>query len=327
MSDNEAIDSSIILAILLAIALFAYWRLYTYGNLPSSGDGSKLGDKFLKVLLAPLVNIVPIGIFTSGIISDLIHGEVRLGIPAYGSLLLLILLSTISRFMQTGMPPFTEGLTSDSADFWCTLPGLEFLENMWFPSSILTSMSIALYYFWWNVNSPGSTTYKFGGALVAVVLATNLIGFKMGNCSPYYRPLFQAGGGWFVLFQTYLLALVFSGLMWTVVKLAYPSKNPLINLQGSSSGNTNDSGSGSGSGSGGGWGGYGLGCPPGQQKTEKRFCIVCDPATSIVVGENCVPDDSKKSLSNQSGVVQNGEQTFVAELYKNGQLVTESISK
>jgi hypothetical protein len=314
-----------ILGALLCLAIGIIYYQYAYGTIQVGMPTVSSGTASIGMqIFSSLVNIIPIGLLTSGFISDGLNYEIKLGIPSYASLITLVVLLFASKIAGANMPGFTEANFSDSGQFWCTLPGLEFLENMWFPSSIFTSMTIALYYFWWSVNNSTSNAFHSSGGLVAFILATNLIGFLQGKCGPYYTSLYPGLGPWAVILQTYLLCLFVSGVTYGVVS-GMPNKNPFDNF---GSGGSAGAGAGSAGSGTGGFGGYGTGCPPGQQKTERQYCIVCDPTTSIVVGENCVKRDDVKSVSSsQTASPSNTEQTFVAELYKNGQLVTESISK
>ena len=102
------------------------------------------------------------------------------------------------------------------------------------------------------------------------------------------------------------------------------SKNPLTSLGGGSGGSGGQDGTGGGS------GGFGTTCPPGQQRTEKRFCIPCDSATAYVVGEQCISKDTGKPTSvssNQTPADSGFGQLVEVKAYKNGVEVTDVLSK
>jgi hypothetical protein len=305
-------------SVLLVVVIGFYIKNVYYGTSPIS---SYAGLNVLKYI-SPFINVVPVAILFSGIFSDIFHQEVKLGIPSYGVLVALGFARILSSWMQsTGLTPkFTDSpLASDSSTFWCTLPGLEMLENPFFPSSIFASVTILAYYLYWT--DIGSQQYQFIGALLAFVLSGTFIGFTLGQCHPYYLNMFPFLRSFGVLIPTAALSFLVAGVIFGAVS-GDQSKNPTSGMNVGGSG-----GSSSGGGSSGGFGGFGTGCPPGQEKTEKQFCIPCDTSTSIVIGEQCVPKDKSGVASNQTPADSGLGQLVEVKAYKNGVEVTDSLSK
>jgi hypothetical protein len=249
---------------------------------------------------------------------------VKLGVPSYGVLVALIFTRLLALVLPGYgvIPQFTSPPPSnDSSTFWCTLPGLESLENPFFPSSVFSAVTIIAYYLYWA--KIGSRQYTFIGALLAFVLAGTTIGFTLGQCHPYYLNLFPFMKSFGVLIPTYALSFLVAGIIFSAV-YTDQSKNPTIGMN--VGGGSASSG---GSGSSGGWGGFGTTCPPGQLKTERQFCIPCDSATSYVVGEKCVSkgSDNPSVSSNQTPADNGLGQLVEVKAYKNGVEVTDVLSK
>lgn len=313
-------------SVLLVVVIGFYIKNAYYGTSPIS---SYPGNLNVLKYISPFINVVPVAILFSGIFSDIFHQEVKLGVPSYGVLVALGFAKILSLWLQsTGMiSKFSDAAPSnDTSTFWCTIPGLEMLENPFFPSSIFSSITILAYYLYWT--NVGTLQYQYIGALLAFVLSGTFIGFSLGQCHPYYLNLVPNAGSFGVLIPTVLLSFLCAGIIFGAVS-ADQSKNPTIGMNvsgGGSSGGSPGSGGSGGSGSSGGFGGYGTKCPPGQEKTEKQFCIPCDIKTSYVVGEKCVPKDSGVA-SNQTPADNGLGQLVEVKAYKNGVEVTDSLSK
>jgi hypothetical protein len=236
------------------------------------------GVKGALVLPQSFLNILPVSIFLYGPVSDLIHNEVVSGIPAYTSFFFLLLIRIISIF-------FTRNLPTDSGtgqDIWCTLPGFEWLENPFFPSSVFTTIAISTYYMCWTIfTDSDKKSIILSGGFTAIALS--LAQYAFGNCSSFYVPLGGQG-----MWANLLLSMFLGTIIGTALYSAYwsdGSKNPFWGNPQSKNGSA----------------------------TKNNNPI----STSNLVSE----------VPNTSSAPSGDEQTFVAELYKNGQLVAENISK
>lgn len=256
--------------------LFSFLGLISLVGVSATTEGlSDLlwGTKGALVLPRSFMNIIPAAVLLYGPISDIIHREIVSGIPAYTSFFFLLLVRIFSLV-------FTQNLPSDSGtgqDIWCTLPGFEWLENPFFPSSVFSTVLVSLYYIYWS----GHTDSGKGNSVVAgglTAIALSFAQFALGGCSSFYMSI--AGQG---MWANFALA---TGLGAAISGMLY-------------GGFVNDG-------------------------TKNPFYS----------NRSSVPSDAKKLSStplaptppNTSSAPSGDEQTFVAELYKNGELITE-ISK
>jgi hypothetical protein len=293
----------------LSSPLYDYSKSYIFDGLPG-------------LLARVLINSIPISLFTFGIIADIIKQEFRASIPSITALLLLIVLRVFSS--SQNFPLFADQGEANNSVFWCALPGFEFLENPWLPGSALATTIIIFYYLWWAIGTP---YLPFVGAGVGIAFAAVCMQFIFGNCESYYigfeswfGSLFSKGKG--ALLGASVIGILVSGLLWTIVHFAAPYKNPLQELY--AFGNSNLSG------------GTkpipnlpGVSCPDGQTYSTGDLSgsagCRCNNSKLPPINGRCYSAENPNQ--SQSGVVQEGEQTFVAELYKNGKLVTDSLSK
>jgi len=311
---------------------------------PRAETGGNIFVVMMKTVINVIFNIVPISLFGFGIVADIIKTEVRASIPTLSAFFSLILLRLgFLLFGSTTFPLFaSSGAETNTATYWCSLPGLEFLENPVFPGSVLSTTIIAFYYIWWAIGTPNQTVIL---AYMLFAYSASLFQFILGNCSSLYYPLpfLPFGPSSTVLIQTTLLGLIISGSVYGLISGIFRSLDPLANLRipgfpipGAPVPVTP---------------GSGITCPEGKYFDTDTGQCWCNPGTSkssdgVTCGSppmrcgalakwddrkgQCVNNSSLSSGQNgpqQSGVPQEGEQTFVAELYKNGQLVTDSISK
>ena len=310
-------------SVLLVIVIGLYVKNMYYGT-PLSASTSYPGSSSVLRYISPFINVIPVAILFSGIFSDIFHAEWKLGIPSYGVFSALIFARLLSLVLPGYgvIPQFTSPPASnDSSTFWCTLPGLESLENPFFPSSVFSAVTIIAYYLYWS--KVGTQQYDFILSLLAFVLAGTSIGFTLGECHPYYLNLFPYMKSYGVLLPTYLLSFLAAGIIYGAVS-GDQSKNPTNGM------NISRAGGEDGTSGGGGSGGFGTACPAGQLRTEKQFCIPCDSTTSYVVGEACVPKDSNNasSVSSNQTPADNGlGQLVEVKAYKNGVEVTDVLSK
>lgn len=331
-----------LLGIIVSLGLLFYITKYTSQNGITAEPFTDLFGGLFGGLLRIVLNIIPIGLFSFGIVADIVKTELRASIPTIGTFITLILIRLISSIKSpSNFPLFDSQSESNSANFWCSLPGLEFLENPFFPSSILSTAIIGFYYIWWSLGTSKQTLIL---SYMSFAISSTLIQFKLGSCENLYYPIIPLYNGVGVILQTLLLGLGISGFLYGLIWGVYRNLDPLqgLNVLGSSTPTTSP-------------GKYscpgqnppdknGNCCPVGTMPDSTGNCTSPSPNTTCPVGQKFFEADSvgpagcrcpNGSLpinggcpysSNQSGVAQEGEQTFVAELYKNGQLVTDSLS-
>jgi hypothetical protein len=337
MADNYSSPGWIAFYSLLGLVVFASSIFYFYINgylgrsSFESGQTSIYGE-FFKGFSKVLLNILPISLFTFGIVSDMINLEMRRSIPTIAAFLTLFI-ARIATINSANFPLFAEQSQSNSNAYWCSLPGLEFFENPVFPSSMLSTTIIAFYYIWWSIGTPKAVLIS---AIMLFSWASTFVQFILGDCANIYYPIMYFTGNFGILFQTTLLGLAISGFLYGLIWGVYRSLDPLVGLRipglplSSSTpiifGNAS--------------------CPSGTYDDGSGNCVGPSPNPTCPVGRKwfeadsigpagcrcpngTLPDSSGSCpyASNQTGVPSGGDQTFVAELYKNGQLVTDSISK
>jgi hypothetical protein len=322
----------VLVSVLLIGGLGFFTSSIWYPRVESGGNIFVIMGKTLANLV---LNIVPISLFGFGIVADIIKTEVRASIPTLAAFFSLILLRIGFLTQSATFPLFASSQAeTNTATYWCSLPGLEFLENPVFPGSVLSTTIIAFYYIWWAINTPNQLVVV---SYMMFAYAASLVQFTFGNCSSLYYPLFSLfGPGSSVLLQTTLLGLVISGFVYGLVYGVSRTSDPLAGLRIPAFPGTPVTPTISGNAS----------CPVGTYDDGSGNCIPPTPNTTCPVGQKFFEADSigpagcrcpngslpinggcPYNSSNQSGVPQQGEQTFVAELYKNGQLVTDSLSK
>jgi hypothetical protein len=269
-----------------------------------------------------IANLLPFALLTYGFAGDFINQEFRLSAPSIGAFLAMLIVG-LGGQAYAGTQGVDLSAQDTSGLLWCTIPGMENAESPWIPTAFISTATIAFYYLFWAWHTNRAYRGMIQGFFC--VLVVQLIAFALGGCSASYIPL--VGNGTINI----LLAIVFG---FATALITYLSTSLAGGLKydpfptSTTAGGAGGSGGGSGGNSTGGFGGYGTACPPGQQKTERQFCVSC-PSTCVVVGEKCVCDDNSPGRGPGRGTsqqVQDTENTFVAELYKNGQLVTDSIA-
>lgn len=328
--DTAGIIGWVLTAVLSALVIFQY-----YGR--SAPSSVNMFDGPLGLMVKSFFNIIPFGLFSFGIVSDMIFQEVKMSIPSYAIITVMIILRALTGFAQTaGWIPssFSTPGPSDTNQLWCSLPGLEFLENAFVPSSVFSSMTVLFYYLWWAVNT-GQHVHSIG-ITTLIVMSTTTVQFVMGKCTPLFMNFLPGAGALGVLFPTWLLSMFVSGMVFSLVLGIDRSKNPLSNIPASA-------------GSGPGFTISGSSCPNGADTNGQ--CLAPEPETSDygcaipgkflphnpgerkvpVCKPGCVLDSSgfrcKTILGGDKETPRSAsEQTFVAELYKDGELV-KTISK
>lgn len=301
----------------LLVGIAMYLAIKYQGALPSSLPQLPL------IAITFIANLLPFALLTYGFAGDFINQEYltpRLSAPSIGAFLAMLIVG-LGGQAYAGTQGVDLSAQDTSGLLWCTIPGMENAESPWIPTAFISTATIAFYYLFWAWH----TNRAYRGMLLGflAVLFVQSMAFGLGGCSNSYMPLF--GNSVFNIFAAVLIGLATALITYLSTSLAGGIKYDPFPTSTTAGG-----AGGTGGNSTGGFGGFGVSCPPGQQKTERQFCVAC-PSNCVVVGENCVCDDNSPSRGpghhRTSQAVQEGdENTFVAELYKNGQLVTDSIA-
>lgn len=218
MDDPYAIALTVILSLIGAMLFFGVLSFGAYNPQRFAGIGSILATLFFA-----LINFIPFGLITFGAIADLIGQELRYSI---GSLVGFIAI-TLNFFLGKALGASVIPSGSEASDVlaWCTIPGMENLENTYLPMNIVSSSAIMTYYtiFASTVREPGQNLSIWIG--FAVIYLLQLISFYGGGCSKYY----QSGAIW------KFVALVWGALIgmfgWLTVSTAFPAYAPFLNTQ------------------------------------------------------------------------------------------------
>jgi len=261
-------------------------------------------------LVTFLGNLMPFALIAYGFAGDIINQDgVRLSIPSFAAVGAIFVVGIVSKLIATnGGTDLSNQETSGLV--WCTIPGLEAVESPYFPTAIMSTMVIAFYYMCWAWTTPSKLSWPLA-MMFAIVYTVQLLAFMNGECSASYIPPF--GGILGSILISTVLGIVIGSISWAATGKA-ASLSPFNIPLGSASGAS--------------------GCMPGESRvangcreaftehfSDKK--LRCDPGYAEVQGA-CVEATTTGGHSQQ---VQGGdENTFVAELYKNGRLVTDSIA-
>ena len=247
----------------------------------------------LKVFFFALTNFIPFGLITFGVIADLIGQELRYLLGSVVGFLAIVLNFLIAKFMGWGVDANSVSEASNVMA-WCMIPGLESLESKLLPMNIVSSSAIMTYYlgFAASVRSPQQNISI--GIAFPLLFILQLVAFYSGGCQQYYLGGIGSKVG----------ALVFGSIIgisgWAVVSQLFPSKAPFIKGV-----TTIES------------------FLVGDGYTLPRSITVSNSNSNSKSNSNgTTPTEEKCSQDSQDG----GDQ-YVAEVYKNGVLVTDQISK
>jgi len=296
-------------AVLIGILFYLYQR-GTFSDVGGSGPFFSVGNGLLLLLIF-VVNIAPISLLLFGPILDLINRpkQVITSLPSvlvFGTLIIGKLFD-MSRF---GLSTYTKTAGTNESGIWCTLPGLEWFENKFFPSSLFTVSLLLTYYTIWSFRLYGSSgssiVFLCVNVFFPLLLAVMLFKFGPG-CSDFYVY------GTYSILLAIGLGVVFSLLAGFLTPISF---NPFITMNS---------------------GGGGVGGRVPGSEIAASGTTPWDPTNPASGKVNCPPNQTylpatgtcvTMPSSNQSSAPSGQEQTFVAELYKNGQLVSsESIGK
>jgi hypothetical protein len=236
-----------------------------------------------------VANMMPFALLAYGIAGDVVNQEgPRLSIPSITAVASILVIGIGSQMFATSQGADLSAQDS-SGLMWCTIPGLEGVESPYFPTAFMSTAIIGFYYLcWsWHTGRPWTPTLLAFGIVWIAQFAT----FIFGECQLSYKPLFGS-----VLFNI-LISTVF-GIIFGAIAFASSFSNPRLSPYNIPSG------------------------PPAASGGPAPATLSKCPDGSVPIDGKCPYKPS--SLSSQQ--VQDTENTFVAELYKNGQLVTDSIS-
>jgi hypothetical protein len=264
-------------------------------------------------LVTFLGNLMPLSLIAYGFAGDIINQDgFRLAIPSVAAVLSIFVVGVSSKvFAIRAGKQLSEQDTSGLV--WCTIPGLEQVESPYFPTAFMSTMVIAFYYMCWSWSTPGKTAWPLA-MMFSIVYAVQFLAFMNGECSASYIPPF--GGILGSILISSLIGATIGTIAWasTGKSIQYSPFNIPLGSS-AASGST---------------------CLPGEttiangcrEKFTEHFSsdgkkIRCDPGY-IESSGSCV---EASTTGGHSQKVQDGdENTFVAELYRNGQLVTQSIA-
>ena len=276
----------------LSMAGVIFYIYQRFGNI-SLGDTISTGvvGEGLKSILVWFANVLPFTILIYGIASDIINqSAVKLALPSIVALVSMALFGIGGQMYGS----YFGGLNLNSEDsygsFWCTIPGLERLESPYMPTAFLATSTIAFYYLtWaWSTGIPSGRLGTFFG----ITFVLQLTSYLFGGCAQSYASIAGPGGLLNVILPIVIgiiLGPITAGSAMAADKGHYNPFTPTMN------------GATGGSSGGGGGGGEGL-----------HNTLQAPPK-----------NDSGHSQPTQGG---GDENTFVAELYKNGQLVTSTLA-
>jgi hypothetical protein len=256
-----------------------------------------MGDSSFMKYFNIFVNFLPSALLWMGIPADLIiSGRVKYSLPSIVALATIALSALGTRYFASQAIGSLSTVNNESG-MWCTIPGLEFAESPIFPQAFVVLGLIGTYYLSWQAHT-GTSTIPLG-TVFGVMLIIQLSTFALaGHCPNFYIPM---GNILVNIIAALGVGAIVGAITFGFTLLSGDEYNPFINNPTNGAAQTNTGRNNSGAGQ------QNKNCPPGQEWSGTRC--------HTVVGS--------------SGAVQGGgdENTFVAELYKNGQLVTEQIAK
>lgn len=218
---------TVVLSVIGGIALLyiAYLKV-DLSSMPKSTDTNPIASLFFA-----LTNYIPFGLMIFGFVADMFSQQLMYSITTIMSLILIVLNGWVgSTFATSASVPsgFTGGgIWEDLREKgWCTLPGFEAWESKYTPMSIIVSSAIAIYYifFAWANRPSGENVSIIAGLLSTLALQVIVFGFS--GCSSYYIPI---GGSimWNILLSL-LVGFTAGATSMLVVQYRYPQYAPFV---------------------------------------------------------------------------------------------------
>jgi hypothetical protein len=270
----------------LGVVIFGFGMYFLYKNKDSVPAGI---SEIPTTFVTFIANMMPFALLAYGIAGDVVNQEgPRLSIPSIAAVASILVIGIGSQMFATS---YGANLSAQDTSglMWCTIPGLEGVESPYFPTAFMSTAIIGFYYLcWsWHTGRPSSSTLLAFGIVWIAQFGT----FIFGECSLSYKPLFGS-----VLFNILLSTL--AGVIIGAISFGSASGNASLNP-------------------------YNLpGASPSAATGRRPATLSKCPDGSVPINGNC-PYKIGHSQPVQDG---GDENTFVAELYKNGQLVTDSIA-
>ena len=274
----------------LLVGLAMYFAIKYQGSLPTSVPQLPL------IAITFIANLLPFALLTYGFAGDFINQEYltpRLSAPSIGAFLAMLIVG-LGGQAYAGTKGVDLSAQDTSGLLWCTIPGMENAESPWIPTAFISTSTIMFYYLFWAWH----TNRAYRNMLIGFinVLVVQLTAFALGGCSASYIPLL--GNSTINIFLAIVIGFATALITYLSTSLAGGLKYdpfPTSTTAGGAGGTTG-----------------------GANQTHLSKC----PDGSVPIDGNCPYKTAGTSQAVQGG----DENTFVAELYKNGQLVTDSIA-
>jgi hypothetical protein len=292
-----------VFATIAGLALISYlWTQFGKSDFNSFGRGVDA-----TVIFTFLTNILPFSLLGYGFAADIIDQQFRRSLPSILAVGVSAIVGLVTQ-LYAGNQRVNLSVQETTGRVWCTIPGLESLESPYIPTSFIATGTIMSYYLYWMSRNGRTDNWKMATTF-AVILFFQITTFFAGDCQQSYI-------GPAVNFLVSLgIGAVTGGIAYGIAQVNPIMFNP-FDVPGAASGNL---------------------CEPGQTRVvngcQESFSnrehmtsgkvLHCD-AGFVEANGQCVKNDL--SLGGHSKPVEEEENVFVAELYKNGQLVTDSIS-
>jgi len=232
-------------------------------------------------------NFLPYGILLFGFFADVVGQEFRYSIASFTGLLAILLNYALKPVLERVFTGAPSSTGVVDERGWCTLPGLEALESRATPMSIVSSSAIITYLLIFAWTERPAIDNVAISVLLPVILILQMFTFHFSGCSPYYNTSSLMGG--FTLAMT--LGAIVGTSLWAAINFGAPQYSPFstkLTLAATTAGK-----------------GGGVG------------------ATRNGVGGANHTTGGKCS---QVGGSTDDDNAYVCEAYKNGQLVTQTIS-
>ena len=274
-----------------AVVLFlVFGGLSTLSIFKSNTDAASIGSSISGIATTfffAIASFIPFGLLMFGLISDIMNQEFRssfISLVAIGGIILSrVIGGFVSSSMQLDLTPIGDTGTFSQTG-WCTLPGMEGLENPFIPMTFISSTTIIFFYLLESTRrSMGQNTSLFTGLFGT--LAAQVIAFGLGGCNTKYYPIFGS------ISVNIVAASVFGLILALIAHFSIGGRPDLQAFQGISPISSPNGGS------------------PGYNSRGP-----------VAPGPGAPP--SSATCSAEPG----DDNTFVAELYKNGQLVTDRLA-
>ena len=141
-----------------------------------------------------IANFIPFGLVLFGFIADMISQEFRYSISSIVAIVTMLINWGLGNFLGNRMNTQTAPMAGGADSRWCSIPGLEGLESTTLPMNISTTVSIVLYYAWFALaERPMGENISLIAGLGAILIA-QIISFASSGCSEYFTALYGSMG-------------------------------------------------------------------------------------------------------------------------------------